>query len=152
MQNIGQRRKIMSERLYRGWSICTPRLNRPRWRHEAVQVECWITQSTTEFIEEKGTLAFLRALQKPNRYPDLDIAFKPHFFDGTEHWHLFLNYHVTDEKLLQKIDAGETICEVCKAADAVLIDGITDLDTNVRNELAMCIGCFDKFADMSRAD
>ena len=142
----------MSERLYRGWSISTQRLTRSIWGQDSVNIECWIPKHTHDFIVEEGSLAFLRVLKNPNRYPKLNIAYEPHFFDDTEHWHLFFNYHVTDEKLLQKIDAGETTCEVCKAADAVLIDGITDLDTNVRNELAMCIDCFDKFADMSRAD
>lgn len=143
----------MSERLFRGSFYFTPRMRKPRYADEGLCEKIWIPEKTFNFFwESSDNLILVRMLKNPELYPDLQFSTKKHFFDDTEHWEMNLHYHISDEDLLNKLDAGESVCEVCNQADAVLIDGITDLETNVKKEYAMCAACFDKFADMSNAD
>ncbi len=143
------------ERLYRGWHISSPRMQKPHYSSDRLHAECWIPQATHDHICAASctALELIRILKSPKANPKLQIATeKPKFFNDGEHWHTTINYHITDSELISKIDAGVTLCEVCKVADAVLIGAITDIDTMIKTEFMMCSDCFDSKADMSRAD
>lgn len=143
----------MSERLFRAGYHTTDRMRKRHYSHHARYLRAWVSHTTWEFLwDSEDSLMTLRVLKAPHLYPELQVSDKEHFFDDSEHWAITLCYHVNDIKLLERRGSGETICEVCKVADAVLIDDITDIETMAKTELMMCEDCFDQQADMGSPD
>lgn len=141
-------------RLFNGCHISSLRMQRRHSSHDSAYAECWIPKATFDHIcaAHDSGLELLRILKDPKAYQKLKIATeKPKFFNDDQHWHITLDYHTKDNDLIEKIDAGNNICEVCKKENAELIDEITDINTMVKNEFIMCIACFDKYADSADA-
>lgn len=145
----------MNNRLFRGWHIRSARMRKLHRSSDSRSAECWIPQETYNYINNADctALTLLKILKNPNAYPDLQVATKKEqFFNESEHWHITMDFHVTDDLLIKRIDAGNTTCEICKKNDATMINEIKSTEIEETNQFAMCESCFDKVADYGYAE